>query len=159
LRVGLAWQGSTLHPGDLFRSLALTRFAGLLLVPGYSFVSLQIGPGREQIAETGYGGRLLDPKADPDHGAEAYADFLETATMLEALDLVIAVDTAVAHLAGAIGRPTWVLLPRPADWRWLTDRSDSPWYPTMRLFRQPTPGDWPGVLHEVERALRAGEGL
>ena len=158
-RVGLAWQGSTLHRGDRFRSLPLSRFAGPLLVPGYGFVSLQIGFGREQIAETGYGGRLLDPKAEGEYGREAFADFLETAAMLEVLDLVITVDTAIAHLAGALGRPTWLLLPRPADWRWLTERSDSPWYPSMRIFRQPASGDWASVLHEVERALRAGEAL
>jgi hypothetical protein len=133
------------------------RFAGLLLVPGYSFVSLQIGPGREQIAETGYGGRLLDPKAD-EHSSEAYNDFLETAAMLQNLDLVITVDTALAHLAGSLGRPTWVLLPRPADWRWLIERDTTPWYPSMRLFRQTNSGDWTGALLEVERALRAGEG-
>lgn len=156
-RIGLAWQGNNLHPGDRFRSIPLSRFAGLLLVPGFSFVSLQIGPGREQIAETGYGGRLLDPKAD-EHSSEAYADFLETAAMLQNLDLVITVDTALAHLAGSLGRPSWVLLPRPADWRWLTDRNTSPWYPSMRLFRQTASGDWTSVLLEVERALRAGEG-
>jgi tetratricopeptide (TPR) repeat protein len=156
-RIGLAWQGSKLHPGDRFRSIPLSRFAGLVLVPGYSFVSLQIGPGREQIAESGYGGRLLDPKAE-DYGGEAYADFLETAAMLQALDLVITIDTALAHLAGSLGRPAWVLLPRPADWRWLTERSTSPWYSSLRLFRQPAPGDWASVLLEVERALRAGEG-
>ena len=156
-RIGLAWQGSKLHPGDRSRSIPLSRFAGLLLVPGYSFVSLQIGPGREQIAETGYGGRLLDPKAD-EHSSEAYADFLETAAMLQNLDLVVTVDTALAHLAGSLGRPTWVLLPRPADWRWLTERNTTPWYPSMRLFRQTTAGDWTSVLLEVERALRAGEG-
>jgi tetratricopeptide (TPR) repeat protein len=150
-RIGLAWQG-----GDRFHSIPLLRFAGLLLVPGYSFVSLQIGPGREQILETGYSGRLLDPKAD-EHGSEAFSDFLETAAMLEALDLVITVDTAVAHLAGSLGRPTWLLLPRPTDWRWLTERNTSPWYPSMRLFRQPTAGDWTSVLLEAERALRAGE--
>ncbi len=158
-RIGLAWQGSKLHPGDRFRSIPLSRFAGLLLVPGYSFISLQIGPGREQIIETGYGGRLLDPKAEAEYGREAYADFIETAAMLQALDLVITIDTALAHLAGALGRPTWVLLQRPADWRWLTERSDTPWYSSLRLFRQPALGDWTSVLLEVERALRAGEGL
>jgi tetratricopeptide (TPR) repeat protein len=158
-RVGLAWQGSTLHRGDRFRSLPLSRFAGPLLVPGYGFVSLQIGFGREQIVETGYGGRLLDPKAEGEYGREAFADFLETAAMLEALDLVITVDTAIAHLAGALGRPTWLLLPMPADWRWLTERTDSPWYPSIRIFRQPAAGDWASVLHELERALRAGEAL
>jgi tetratricopeptide (TPR) repeat protein len=158
-RVGLAWQGSTQRRGNRFRFIALSRFAAPLLVPGYGFVSLQAGAGREQIAETGYGGRLLDPKADGEYGGEAFADFLETAAMLQALDLVITVDTAIAHLAGALGRPTWLLLPRPADWRWLTGRNDSPWYPSMRLFRQPTSGDWASVLNEVERALRAGDAL
>jgi ADP-heptose:LPS heptosyltransferase len=83
----------------------------------------------------------------------ALADFADTAALLSLMDLVISVDTSVAHLAGALARPTWVLLPFSAEWRWLIERADSPWYPTMRLFRQPAPGDWDAVLAAVMRAL------
>jgi ADP-heptose:LPS heptosyltransferase len=83
----------------------------------------------------------------------ALTDFAETAAAISALDLVITVDTAVAHLAGALGRPTWLLLPHVAEWRWMDDRADSPWYPSMRLFRQPVPGDWPAVMAAVGQAL------
>ena len=89
-----------------------------------------------------------------DHSA-ALADFADTAALLSLMDLVISVDTAVAHIAGALARPTWLLLPFSAEWRWLTERADSPWYPTLRLFRQPAPGDWDGVLAAVMRALDA----
>jgi ADP-heptose:LPS heptosyltransferase len=89
-----------------------------------------------------------------DHSA-ALADFADTAALLSLMDLVISVDTAVAHLAGALARPTWLLLPFSAEWRWLTQRTDSPWYPTLRLFRQPSPGDWDAVLAAVTRALDA----
>jgi hypothetical protein len=156
-RIGLAWQGSKLYPEDRFRSIPLARFAGLLLVPGYGFVSLQAGFGRDQIRQTGFGGRLLDPEEEIVRGSESFADFLETAGLLHGIDLVITVDTALAHLAASLGRPTWLLLPRPADWRWLIDRTDSPWYPAIRIFRQTVPGEWGGALGAVERALRAGE--
>ena len=82
-------------------------------------------------------------------------DFTQTAAAMQCLDLVISVDTSVAHLAGALARPVWTLLPFHADWRWLLDRSDSPWYPTMRLFRQPAPLDWPSVLTTVATQLNA----
>jgi len=89
-----------------------------------------------------------------DHSA-ALADFADTAALLSLMDLVISIDSAVAHLAGALARPIWLLLPFSAEWRWLTVRADSPWYPTMRLFRQPAPGDWDGVLGAVMHALDA----
>ena len=85
--------------------------------------------------------------------APALTDYAETAAAVANLDLVIAVDTSVVHLAGALGRPVWALIPFTPDWRWLLDRDDSPWYPTLRLFRQPTPGDWPGVIARVTEAL------
>ena len=83
-----------------------------------------------------------------------FADFTDTAGASEALDLVISVDTAVAHLAGAMGKPVWLMLPCLPDWRWLMDREDSPWYPTMRLFRQPKPGDWPTVIDHIGDSLK-----
>jgi ADP-heptose:LPS heptosyltransferase len=90
-----------------------------------------------------------------DHTADLH-DFAHTAALVANLDLVISVDTAVAHLAGALGRPIWLLLPASAEWRWLIDRTDSPWYPTMRLFRQKTSGDWAGVMEDVTREMGRG---
>jgi hypothetical protein len=87
-----------------------------------------------------------------DHGADLY-DFADTAALIAELDLVVTIDTAVAHLAGALGRPVWIMLRYDADWRWLLDRDDSPWYPTARLFRQPSAGDWQGVVADLMRAL------
>ena len=85
---------------------------------------------------------------------EDIRDFSDTAAFIENLDLVISVDTAVAHLAGALGKPVWTLIPFAPDWRWMLNREDSPWYPTMRLFRQPSPGDWGTVMENVSRALK-----
>ena len=108
------------------------------------FVSLQMGPAaRPEILP------LID-------AAPYLADFAVTAAVLAGADLVIAVDTALAHLAGAMGKPTWLLLPHVADWRWLTARSDSPWYPSLRLYRQPQPGDWTSVIEQI--ADEAGQG-
>ena len=88
------------------------------------------------------------------HGPDLH-DFADTAALTSLMDLVISVDTASLHLAGALGRPAWGLLPFAPDWRWMLDRADSPWYPTMRLFRQPAPGDWPTVIEQVQEALAA----
>jgi ADP-heptose:LPS heptosyltransferase len=85
--------------------------------------------------------------------ADELTDFGETAALMENLDLIVTVDTAMGHLAGALGRPVWIMIPKAADWRWMVDRSDSPWYPSVRLFRQQTPGAWDGVLAEVRAAL------
>ena len=91
---------------------------------------------------------------DVRHFGGALCAFADTAALLEAIDLVITVDTSVAHLAGTMGKPTWILLPFKPDWRWLLERDDSPWYPTVRLFRQPRPGDWASVIERVSRELR-----
>jgi hypothetical protein len=111
---------------------------------------LQKGPGQGATADYFERAPLLNL------GAEI-ADFADTMAVVETLDLVITVDTAVAHLAGAMGKPVWILLPYAPDWRWLLERSDSPWYPTARLFRQPSPGDWDSVAHEVAKALSEPE--
>lgn len=148
-RVGLAWKGSTAFENDADRSLpALAMLAPLAAVPGIQFVSLQKGAGEGEAPPPGMA--LFD-------AAPWLTDFAETAAAIHCLDLVITVDTAVAHLAGALGKPCWVLLPDyKTDWRWLTERTDSPWYPErMRLFRQPAPGGWQAVVEAVAAALAA----
>jgi tetratricopeptide (TPR) repeat protein len=145
-RIGLVWAGSPAHKRDRQRSLPLSQFLPLAAVTGVSFFSLQIGPASQQIKD------LLDKMKLTDFTA-ALHDFAETAALISNLDLVIGVDTAVTHLAAAIGKPVWLLLPHVPDWRWLTTREDSPWYPTMRLFRQLSPGDWPEVFRRVTQSL------
>lgn len=113
---------------------------------GPTFVSLQTGPRAADLAGAAMAGRILDL-------GPRLADFADTAAALTRLDLIIAVDTAVAHLAGALGRPCWLLLPFSADWRWLMERGDSPWYPSLRLFRQPRPGAWEPVVAALAREL------
>ncbi len=142
LRVGLAWQGNPRFENDADRSLAcLGILAPLFAVEGARFFSLQKGSMEQHPA-------VIDLAGD-------IADFDDTAALIANLDLVISVDTAVAHLAGAMGVPVWVLLPDyRTDWRWLTERQDSPWYPGMRLFRQTRGGAWPAVIDEVVAALR-----
>ncbi|MCU0840009.1 MAG: hypothetical protein MUE49_15005, partial [Rhodospirillales bacterium] len=110
-----------------------------------SFISLQVGEAASQT-------KLLPPRSLVDPTGEL-DDFFDTAAVIAALDLVIAVDTAVAHLAGAMAKPVWLLVPFVAEWRWLLNREDSPWYPTMRIFRQPQPGDWDGTIDRVAAHL------
>jgi tetratricopeptide (TPR) repeat protein len=142
--VGICWAGLPEHLNDRNRSIALATFAPLGAVPEVTFYSLQKGPAAAQTAQ---GGITL-----VDHTDEL-TDFAETAALITNLDLVISVDTAVAHLSGALAKPVWTLLPYAPDWRWLLDRQDSPWYPTMRLFRQPRPGDWGSVMEAIAKAL------
>ncbi|MDB5958769.1 MAG: hypothetical protein JWP59_63 [Massilia sp.] len=148
LRVGVVWQGNPRFENDADRSIAaLSTLAPLASLPNMRFFSLQKGAsGSQQDAFPG----LIDL-------APLIGDFADTAALIDALDLVISVDTAVAHLAGALGKPVWVLLPAyKPDWRWLTGRDDSPWYPAvMRLFRQATAGDWDAVIARVRQALAA----
>ena len=146
LGVGIVWQGSPLHRGDRRRSPGLASLRPLFDVPKIDFFSLQKVDGARQLAEEG----LADVVRDLGGG---FADFTDTAAALVNLDLVITCDTAVAHLAGALAKPTWVLLPLAAEWRWLTERVDSPWYPTARLFRQRRLGDWDEVMVRVGAAL------
>lgn len=149
-RVGLCWAGNpdlgvdAGDPVDRRRSLALARLAPLLAVPGISWVSLQAGAAAaERAAATPW---MIDPMGE-------VRDFADTAAVVAALDLVISVDTAVAHLAGALGRPVWLLSRFDGCWRWLTERDDSPWYPSLCLFRQTAPGDWDGVVARVAAVL------
>ena len=149
LRVGLVWQGSTAHKGDRFRSIPLELFKPLSQIPGVQLVSLQKGYGCEQIEKLREV-NILEWGDPSDTTAEA---LLDTAAVMKCLDLVIAVDTSVCHLAGALGVPVWVAMPLANDWRWLTDREDSPWYPTMRLFRQKRLGDWQEVIQRMVESL------
>ncbi len=146
-KVGIAWQGSAEHKRDRQRSVPLLAFAPLADVPGVRLVSLQTGPGREQLSDQADRLAVLDL-------ADQLEDFADTAALMSHLDLLITVDTAVAHLAGALGVPVWVALPLVPDWRWLLEREDSPWYPSMRLFRQTSLGDWAGVFERLSEALR-----
>ena len=150
LRVGVAWQGRR-GPVDRGRSYPLAALAGLSRLPDVRLISLQKGEGLEQLADLPDGMRVETPGDDFDAGREA---FLDTAAIMTLCDLVVTSDTAIAHLAGALGIRTWVALKAVPDWRWLLDRPDSPWYPTMRLFRQASPGDWRPVFGEIEAELR-----
>ncbi len=152
LKVGIAWQGNPRHSRDRLRSMLLTEFEPLARVEGVRLISLQRGPGMEQLAALGGRFAVLD-LGELD---EATGTFMETAAVLSNLDLVITCDTATAHLAGALGVPVWVALPFAPDWRWLRERADSPWYPTMRLFRQERWGDWAGVFQRLAEALQQG---
>jgi tetratricopeptide (TPR) repeat protein len=145
-RVGVAWAGNPANVNDRNRSLDPGLFAPVAEVPGWRLVILQVGPGREAIPLHPFLADALDL-------GERLPDFAATARAVARLDLVIAADTALAHLAGAMARPVWTLVPFRPDWRWLIGRDDSPWYPTMRLFRQRRRGDWQGVMREVAAAL------
>lgn len=144
-RVGLAWSGSTALRNDRNRTLALAQLAPIRELP-FAFFSLQkeVRPGDAAALVTG------PPIAS---FAGELADFRDTAALVELMDLVISVDTALAHLAGALAKPVWVLLPWSPDWRWLLDRDDSPWYPTARLWRQAAPGDWSGVIDRIRAQM------
>jgi tetratricopeptide (TPR) repeat protein len=144
-RVGLVWAGRKDYPKDALRSLPLRELAPLFAVPGVRFVNLQKGGEARQIAQTGLA--LVDR-------IDECADLMETAAMLGELDLAICVDTAVMHLAGALGKPLWMLNRFETEWRWMLGRADSPWYPSMRIFRQQRPNDWSGVVAQVAEALR-----
>lgn len=149
LKVGLVWKGNPRFENDADRSLPdLGVLAPLGDVPGVRFFSLQKGAGEDEAANPPAGLCMTDLAPD-------IADFSDTAAIVANLDLVVSVDTAVVHLAGALGKPCWILLPDyKTDWRWLDGRSDSPWYPgVVRLFRQKTMGDWAGVVAEVRVAL------
>jgi hypothetical protein len=146
LRVGIAWAGSATHTNNRNRSIALSRFASLFSASNVEFVTLQkeLGPGEAATLR-------LHPNVT--HLGEELSDFADTAALISLLDLVVSVDTSVVHLAGAIGRPFWLLVPFTPDFRWLLEREDSPWYPTARLFRQPVINDWESVLTRLRGEL------
>lgn len=141
-KIGIGWQGNPGHNKDRERSFRLAQYEGLARIPGVRLYSLQKGFGTEQLGAPG--GRF----EVTDLGSRS-ADMMDTAAAIANLDLVITPDTALAHLAGALGAPVWVALPYAPDWRWMLGRGDSPWYPTMRLFRQPKWGDWDAVFEQI----------
>jgi Glycosyltransferase family 9 (heptosyltransferase) len=151
LRVGLCWAGGQFNVGQIFRdrrrSITLDTLAPLGEIPGVQFISLQKGPPAAEAARPPQGMELHDFTKD-------LHDFADTAALIESLDLVISVDTAVVHLAGALGKPVWLLNRFDTCWRWLLNRDDSPWYPSLRQFRQPTPGDWHSVISRARGALQ-----
>ena len=146
LKIGLTWAGRPEQKNDRNRSFCFATFLPLAQLEGITFYSLQKGEAAKQARDAPESMKLVDY-------TEEINDFSDTAAFMENLDLVICVDTAVAHLAGALGKPVWTLLTFVPAWQWLLNREDSPWYPTMKLFRQRSPGDWGTVMVNVERQL------
>jgi tetratricopeptide (TPR) repeat protein len=151
-KIGIAWQNAGASHLDKLRSIPLREFAALSDIPGVRLISLQKGHGVEEIEAVGFGDRLETLGDSFDAGGGA---FLDTAAVMMNLDLIVTPCNAIAHLAGALGRPTFVALMHVPEWRWLLDRDDSPWYPATRLFRQSRAGDWPDVFARIADAVRA----
>lgn len=149
-KVGIAWQGRADRKIDRGRSIPLRAFAALADLPGVQLISLQRGDGLEQLQEAAGDLRVVDPGPGFDAGDDA---FIDAAALMHGLDLVVCSDSAIAHLAGAMGRPTWIALKHVPEWRWMLERGDSPWYPQVRLFRQRSRGDWHGVFAQMREAL------
>ena len=148
LRVGIVWAGAASHRNDAARSCRFADFEPMVDIPGVQLYSLQKGPAATQLFQSWKGGKVIDLQY-------GLLDYCDTASAIQMMDMIITVDTSVAHLAGALGKTVWTLIPTNPDWRWLLDREDSPWYPSMRLFRQKTTGDWTEVMERVSDALTA----
>jgi hypothetical protein len=148
-RIGVVWAGRPAHKNDWKRSMTLAALAPVTALDGIALVVLQKGPEQKQTGA--YYGR-----APLVHLSAEVESFEDTMAIMAGLDLVLTVDTSVAHLAGAMGKPVWIMLPWCSEWRWLHGRPDSPWYPTARLFRQPGPNDWKAVAEQIAEALKAG---
>jgi len=154
LKIGICWQADVKNDVSRLpiarRGIPLTQFYCLASIHNLQFYSLQKYDGVEQLKTIApdFPIHIFDDDFDKKHGS-----FMDTAAVMEHMDLIITVDTAIAHLAGALGRPVWLLLPYSADWRWIVNRTDSPWYPTMRIFKQPAPFDWDSVMTTVYYAL------
>jgi Tfp pilus assembly protein PilF len=146
LKIGLVWAGSPTHRNDRNRSMPLVALAPLGAIRGVRSISLQKGAAARQLREQRHGLNIVD-------WTDELKDFADTAALMSNLDLVICVDTAVAHLAGALGRPVWLLNAFAPDWRWMWSRPDSPWYPTMKIFRQPRIGDWGTPVGQIAQEL------
>lgn len=151
-KIGLVWAGSPTFGNDRYRSMPFDALAPLVALNDVAWFSLQKGPAQAQLA-------AASADVQPHDFTNDLHDFSDTAALIANLDLVIAVDTGVAHLTGALGKPVWIMLPANSDWRWLENRSDSPWYPTARLFRQTTLGDWRPVVASMLDALRGEAGM
>jgi len=145
-KVGLVWQGNPKGSVDKGRSLPFSALLPLTNIPNITFISLQKGFGLEQLT-----GAVQIPLPDFDEGPDAFHD---TAAIIACLDLVITPDTAIAHLAGALAKPVWLMLKAVPDWRWLLERQDTPWYPSMRLYRQSRPCDWNSVVGDMVKDLQ-----
>lgn len=146
MKVGLVWAGSPFHRNDRNRSCAFRHLSPLWRVDGVHFYGLQTGPAGQAMQ--------THPDTDFQNLGHHFHNLSDTCAAMSHLDLIISVDTAALHLAGAMGKAVWGLLPHAPDWRWMLERSDSPWYPTLRLFRQPSPGDWQTVLESVAQSLQ-----
>ena len=147
-KIGVVWQGNPGNGADRRRSIPLTSMAPLAAVPGVQLYSLQKGKGTEQLADVIGDFPIIDLGGRLDFGS-----FVVTAAAMCDLDLTVSCDTSCVHLAGALGLPVWAALSYASEWRWLERREDSPWYPTMRIFRQPKLGDWTGLFEEMAKAL------
>ena len=146
-RIAIAWAGRPTHNNDINRTITLDTLAPIAALHGIALISVQKGPATAQCA--GYTGRAPLINLDPQIG-----DFEDTMAVLDHVDLLVTVDTSVGHFAGAMGRPAWIMIPYAPDWRWLLNRSDTPWYPSVRLFRHPQPRRWDLVVPEVAVALQ-----
>jgi len=149
-KIGVMWQGSPQYQGDRERSVPLARFSPLAELSGVRLISLQKSHGLDQLEDLPAGMEVEQLGEDFDNGPDA---FLDTAAVMMSLDLVVTVDTATGHLAGALGRPAWIALPAIPHWVWMLEREDSPWYPSLRLFRQTEPGNWSGVFARIADQL------
>lgn len=149
-KIGIVWQGSSLYPKDRLRSVPLKLFSTISKLPGIQLIGLQKGNGTEQIKQVDF--EVIDFGAELD---EVHGPFMDTAALIHNLDLVITIDSAVVHLSGALGKPTWLLLNLQPDWRWLQSGTTSPWYPSIRIFRQARRNDWETVFQELRLQLLA----
>jgi hypothetical protein len=150
LRIGICWQGGQ-PGGDMGRSFPVRMLAGIARLPGVRLIALQKGAGLKQLEDLPPGMQIEMPGEDFDNGPDA---FLDSAAVMENLDLVISSDTSIIHLAGALGRPAWLAAKFVPEWRWLLAREDSVWYPSLRLFRQKAVGDWGSVFTRMEDELK-----
>ena len=150
--MAIAWQGSPKYAGDRQRSIPLQFFAPLADIPGVQLLSLQKGFGADQLGPTARHFVPVDLGRQIDEGGQAFVD---SAAVIQLVDLVITSDTALAHLAGALAAPVWVALAFASDWRWLREREDTPWYPTMRLFRQKEFGNWDDIFARMAVELES----
>jgi hypothetical protein len=146
LKIGICWQGTPFAKVDRGRSVPLRCFHPIAILPGVRLLSIQKNHGLDQLSELPSGMMVENLGAEFDSGRDA---FIDAAAVMSCLDLIVTSDTSIAHLAGALGRPVWVVLKHVPDWRWMLDRSDSLWYPTAKLYRQSVRNDWDGVFERV----------